>query len=115
MLFAEELGDRAARLMRAGSDHMFEERLVGRVHILPPERSSGRHGKSPRHRASLSGGQCRVQKAGARGPDAFRRDGLFLAPVLGLERGTGFEPATTCLEGRGSAGMSYPRACTLAI
>src|SRR3954467_4822911 len=26
-----------------------------------------------------------------------------------LERGTRFELATTCLEGRGSAGLSYPR------
>ena len=26
-----------------------------------------------------------------------------------MERGTGIEPATTCLEGRSSTGLSYPR------
>src|SRR2546423_395595 len=30
-----------------------------------------------------------------------------------LERGTRFELATTCLEGRGSAGLSYPRVAPL--
>src|SRR3954453_6830007 len=35
--------------------------------------------------------------------------GLFAAAVQSLERGTRFELATTCLEGRGSAGLSYPR------
>ena len=28
---------------------------------------------------------------------------------MNLERGTGFEPATTCLEGRSSTRLSYPR------
>ena len=29
--------------------------------------------------------------------------------LTGVERGMGFEPTTTCLEGRDSTGLSYPR------
>jgi hypothetical protein len=32
---------------------------------------------------------------------------------LNLERGTGLEPATTCLEGRSSTRLSYPRSVEL--
>ena len=64
------------------------------------------HGMTPGLRVSL---RQPAYQAGALPSPEGRGESAFLAPVVGLERGTGFEPATTCLEGRGSTAAHSAR------